>query len=240
MLITFLPKNMKLNKFISISLITIILNNPFIHNAWANKYFGFESISPFVIDKPFTMNSSEHKNQIEQVILIQKNVELEEIDQALNEKQLRPETVVNHVYKSITREKFPKLYSLLDRVGDTSRDVTNGVKDYWKISRPFEVSNEVQPLISKSSGFCYPSGHTTGGYIYAIVMGLLIPNKTEEFRSYAHEIAWHRVQVGMHYPQDLEGGKQLATFLVGGLMQNIEFQNDLKKAREELKKAGIV
>jgi hypothetical protein len=44
----------------------------------------------------------------------------------------------------------------------------------------------------------------------------------------------------MHYPQDLVGGKQLATLLIGGLAQNKEFQSDLQKAREELKKAGVI
>lgn len=220
-----------------LSLIIFISSNNF---AMAEKYFGFESVSPYIIDKPFKMNSKEHQEQISQVILMQKNIELTDIDQALEEKQLRPETVVNHVYKKITRQKFPKLFVLLDRVGDTSRDVTNGIKDYWKISRPYESDKKIAMLISPSKGFCYPSGHATGGYIYANVMSLLTPEKTQSFQDFAHQIAWHRVQVGMHYPQDLQGGRQLATFLIGGLMQNPQFQEDLKNAREELKKAGIV
>jgi acid phosphatase (class A) len=227
---------MKLSKIFSLIFLCVFINK----FAFAEKYFGFESVSPFVIDKPFKMNSNEHQDQISQVLLMQKNVDLIDIDQALEEKQLRPETVVNHVYKKITREKFPNLYTLLDRVGDTSRDVTNGIKDYWKISRPFESDKKIEILISPSKGYCYPSGHTTGGYIYANVMGLLTPQKNQEFQDFAHQIAWHRVQVGMHYPQDLQGGKQLATFLIGGLMQNPQFQQDLQKAREELKKAGIV
>ena len=227
---------MKVIKFFCPLFILLTINNL----AFAQKYFGFDSVSPFVIDKPFKMNSKEHQEQISQVLLMQKNVELNDIDQALEERQLVPETMVNHVYKKITREKFPKLFALLDRVGDTSRDVTNGIKDYWKISRPYESDKKVEILISPSKGYCYPSGHTTGGYIYAYVMGLLTPDKNQQFQDFAHQIAWHRVQVGMHYPQDLLGGKQLATFLIGGLMQNPEFQQDLQKAREELKKAGIV
>ena len=209
-------------------------------NVFAEKYFGSESISPLMIDQPFIMNSPEHKDQIQQVILMQKNLEPKELDLALHEKQLRPETVVQHVYKKLTREKFPKLYTLLDRVGDTSRDVTDNIKDHFKITRPYLVDKNVQMLISPSKGYCYPSGHSTGGYIYGNVMSLLIPKKTQEFQDYANQISWHRVQVGMHYPQDLAGGKQLATLLIGGLAQNKEFQDDLKNARDELKKAGII
>jgi len=211
-----------------------------IEKVFAEKYFGSESISPLMIDQPFVMNSKEHRDEINQVILMQKNLEPQELDLALQEKQLRPETVVQHVYKKLTREKFPNLYILLDRVGDTSRDVTDNIKDHFKITRPYLVDKNVQMLISPSKGYCYPSGHSTGGYIYGNVMSLLIPKKAQEFQDYANQISWHRVQVGMHYPQDLVGGKQLATLLIGGLAQNKEFQSDLQKAREELKRAGVV
>lgn len=211
--------------------------------AHAEKYFGYESISPLVIEKPYKPNSKEHKDQINQIITLQKNIgidDLKEIDLALSEKQLRPETVVQHVLKNVKRDKFPKTYKLLDRVGDTSRDVNDGIKEYWKYPRPYKHSSEVQALISPSSGYCYPSGHTTGGYIYAHVMSLLIPSKSEEFYDYANQIAWHRVLVGMHYPQDIAGGKQLAIFLVGGLLQNNDFLADFNDAREELKKNGLI
>ena len=211
-----------------------------IDNVFAKKYFGYDSVSPLMIDQPFEMNSPERKDEIKQVILMQKNLEPQELDLALHEKQLRPETVVQHVNKKLTRQKFPNLYNLLDRVGDTSRDVTDNIKDHFKITRPYLVDKNVEMLISPSKGYCYPSGHSTGAHIYSKVMSLLIPQKSQEFLDYANQISWHRVQVGMHYPQDLAGGKQLATLLIGGLAQNQEFQLDFKKAREELRKARII
>ena len=42
-----------------------------IDNVFAKKYFGYDSVSPIMIDKPFEMNSPEHKEQIKQVILMQ-------------------------------------------------------------------------------------------------------------------------------------------------------------------------
>ena len=211
-----------------------------INNVFAEKYFGSDSISPIMIDKPFAMNSKEHKDEIKQVILMQKNLEPHELDLALQEKQLRPETVVQHVNKKITRKKFPNLYALLDRVGDTSREITDNIKDHFKITRPYLVDKNVEMLISPSKGYCYPSGHSTGAYIYGSVMSLLMPENSQKFLDYAQQISWHRVQVGMHYPQDLAGGKQLATLLIGGLSQNQEFQADLEKARDELRNARII
>jgi hypothetical protein len=83
-----------------------------IENVFAEKYFGYDSVSPMMIDKPFEMNSQQHKDEIKQVILMQKNLEPQELDLALKEKQLRPETVVQHVNKKLTRQKFPNLYAL--------------------------------------------------------------------------------------------------------------------------------
>ena len=211
-----------------------------IEKGFAEKYFGIDSISPSMIDAPFAMNSKVHKNEINQILILQKNIEPKELDLALFEKQLRPETVVQHINKSLTRKKFPNLYNLLDRVGDTSRNVTDGIKDYFKITRPYLVDENVQMFISPSKGYCYPSGHSTGAYIYGNVMSLLMPENTQKFLDYANQISWHRVQVGMHYPQDLIGGKQLATLLIGGLSQNQEFQADLKKARDELRNARLI
>ncbi|MFZ9180353.1 MAG: phosphatase PAP2 family protein [Rickettsiales bacterium] len=231
--------NLKLSKKYSIVifLIGFFLN---IKLSNAQKYFDYDSVSPLAIEQPFTPFSKEHKNQIEQILLMQKNIEIEEIDKALEEKRLTPDTVVLNINKKLTRQKFPKLYHLLDRVGDTSRDVTEGFKNFWKIPRPSDVDKNVEILISPSKGYCYPSGHTTGAYIYAQVMSLLIPDLAEEYFDYANQVAWHRVQVGMHYPSDLQGGKQLAIYLIGGLMQNAEFQADLQEAKNELKKAKII
>lgn len=233
-----LPSKNNLKNIISLIISLAIFLS--INNSYAQKYFGYESVSPLAIEPPFTPYSQEHKNQIDQVLLMQKNVEIEEIDKALEEKRLTPDTVVLNINKKLTRNKFPKLYHLLDRVGDTSRDVTEGFKNFWKIPRPSDVDKNVEILISPSKGYCYPSGHTTGAYIYAQVMSLLIPNLANDYFDYANQVAWHRVQVGMHYPKDLQGGKQLAIYLIGGLMQNPEFQADLREAKLELKKAKII
>lgn len=209
----------------------------------AEKYFGYESISPDIIDKPYKINSQEHINELNQIIKIQKNInddDLKEIDKAFYEKNLIPETLVFRINKSITREKFPKTYKLLDNVAQTSREVTDGIKDYWKFPRPYLVSSDIQTLITPSKGYCYPSGHATGGFIYAQVLSLLLPKKTTILFDYANEIAWHRVLVGMHYPQDIKAGKQLATFLIGGLLQNKNFQHDLSEAKNELLKNNII
>lgn len=200
----------------------------------AKSYFEKDYVNPTLIDPPFFANSKEWKNEVKEIIKIQKNLRLEDLDEALVEKPLKPETLVLEEFEEITRENYPKTYHLLDRVGDTSKNTTENVKNYWKQTRPYLSDVGIEMLISPSSGYSYPSGHSTGSHVYAHVLGLLFPQRREDFLEYAGRIAQRRVIVGMHFPKDLIGGKQLAMFIVGGLVQNSDFKKDLEAAREEL------
>jgi hypothetical protein len=208
----------------------------FASSAKAQTYFDIHSISPNLIDPALKTDSKEWAKEIEAIIKLQKNLDLEKIDQAVIEKKLRPETLVHFVDPQITRISHPKLYHLLDRTCDTSRGVTDYIKDYWQQTRPYLADSRVKMLISPSDGFSYPSGHTVGSYIYAHVLGLLIPDQQQNLKNYAKQIAQNRVLVGMHYQNDVAGGKQLAFLIVGGLAQNKDFQDDFIEAQKELLK----
>lgn len=205
-------------------------------SAEAAPYFPANSISPLLLDPPFKPQSAEWQNDIKEIVKMQKKFAPEEIDQALEEYHLRPETVILTVEPSLTRADYPQLYKLFDRVEETSRNSTEVVKNYWNTKRPYLSDKRVSALITPHDNPSYPSGHTTGSYLYAHIMGLLVPQKRAEFEARAAQIARHRVLVGMHYPNDVVGGKQMALLLVGGLAQNPEFQKDFAAAQKELEK----
>lgn len=204
--------------------------------ASAQAYFSKDIIAPTLIDLPFYTGSVEWKNEVKEIIKIQKNVNIEDIDQALEERHLKPESVAQFVDPTLTREQNPQLYKLLDRVADTSIEVTDNVKNYWNTKRPYLADKNIKALITPSNNPAYPSGHTTGSYISAHILGLLIPQKRAAFQARAEKISWHRVVVGMHYPRDLVGGRQLALLVVGALMENSDFRKDFEKAKKELNK----
>jgi acid phosphatase (class A) len=230
---------LKLKNYIAIALVflpTLLQAKQLIHK----PYFNASNFNPAVIDIPASADSKDLKEEIQQIIKLQENIELTDIDFALDEKELRPEIVTEYVNNNLSRQKYPKLYKLLDRVSSTSCNITDSIKNHYKIPRPYLLTKTVQPLISPSLGYAYPSGHTTGSYTYAAVLSLLMPKYSQDFKNRANEIAWHRVQVGMHYPQDLVGGKQLALVILGGLIQNQEFQQDFAEALQELKQHNLI
>ncbi|OFW81165.1 MAG: hypothetical protein A2887_00705 [Alphaproteobacteria bacterium RIFCSPLOWO2_01_FULL_40_26] len=197
---------------------------------FAKPYFAAESIAPSLLNPPPTIN----ENEINQIIKLQKNFDLTEIDEALAEKQLRPETILLAVDEKFSRQSYPKLYHFLDRVSETSHQTTDKIKSHWNKTRPYLADSRVNMLISPSFGGSYPAGHTTGSYIYAHILSLLLPQKRQDFFSIAEKISQHRILVGMHYPSDASAGKQLALLIIGAMTQKDEFQKDFMKAKEEI------
>ena len=136
----------------------------------------------------------------------------------------------------LTRTEYPAVYALLDRVSETSHEVCDQAKNYWHTERPYVADSRIKALIEPHRNPSYPSGHTVSAYTLAHVLTLLMPEKTAAFYGRAEQVAQHRVLVGMHFPNDLDGGRQLALLISGTMLQKPDFQKDLKAAQQELQK----
>jgi hypothetical protein len=130
----------------------------------AQSYLSPDVISPIAISAPVDEKTVEFKNEIQEMIKMQKNLNPQDIDFALTEKHLRAENIT-HIQLNLNRKSFPALYHLLDRCGDTSHEINNAIKKYWKESRPYLTDKRIYALITPSLGYSYPSGHTVGGYV---------------------------------------------------------------------------
>ncbi len=203
--------------------------------AQVNSYFEPEKINLNLIDKPFQIGDKNYQKEIKFIVNLQKNINLELLDRAAAQKNLKPETLILEINKNLTRQNFSKLYDLLNKVEITSVNLTKHFKNHFKLTRPYLASAEVQMLISPSKGYAYPSGHTSGSFIYAFILAEIFLDKKEFLLNLADEIANNRILVGMHYPQDIKGGKQLAVLAFEELMQNAEFLQDLENAKLEVK-----
>jgi acid phosphatase (class A) len=201
---------------------------------FAKPYFEENIIPPILLDPPFNEGSKQLNEQIATIIKMQKNADKKEIAKAEKEHLITPDMVAQASNPALIRENFPKLYHLLDRVANTSREVTENAKDFWGRRRPYLVDKRIKTLIAASNSASYPSGHTSLSYTEAHVLSLLIPGLRDKFFESAEKIAEHRVLVGMHFPQDLAGGRQLALVTIGALLENSDFQKDFKTAQKEL------
>lgn len=204
-------------------------------SATTEKYFSADSIPPTLIEPPFAAGSKEQNDEVQQILKLQKNFNLNELELASREKHLRPEIFILYTNRAFTREAYPHLYQLLDRVSVTTKAVNDNAKEYWNVARPYS-DKRINILITPSSGPTYPSGHASSSLVNAQILGLLVPQKYSDLQKLAKKIGRRRVLVGMHYAHDIVAGEQMSRLVLGSLMQNKEFKKDFEAARRELEK----
>jgi acid phosphatase (class A) len=219
-----------LKKLIIANFLIILIN----FDSFAEPYFSSKLLQFDLIDLPINRSSKEYKKELSQIIAIQSKIDLDELELSAQEKNFTALTLIKRANISANPKKNPQLFALLKNVTDTSISVTDDFKNHFKTTRPYLADSRVKMLISPSKGYPYPSGHTTGSYIYAHVLGMIYPKKYSKLKEIAEEIAQHRVLVGMHFPHDIEGGKKLALLITGALTANNNFQQDLLKAKKEI------
>lgn len=219
-----------LKKLIIANFLIILIN----FDSFAEPYFSSNILQFDLIDPPLNRSSKEYKKELSQIIAIQSKIDLDELELSAQEKNFTALTLIKRANISANPKKNPQLFALLKNVTDTSISITDDFKNHFKTTRPYLADSRVKMLISPSKGYAYPSGHTTGSYIYAHVLGMIYPKKYSKLKEIAEEIAQHRVLVGMHFPHDIEGGKKLALLITGALTANNNFQQDLLKAKKEI------
>ena len=85
----------------------------------------------------------------------------------------------------------------------------------------------------------YPSGHSTMGYTFAIVLSALIPNKSQEIFARAADYAYSRRVCGDHYRSDTEASHALGSALGMMFLRSPKLQSEIEASKAELRAAGI-
>jgi len=131
----------------------------------------------------------------------------------------------------------PKFSTFAERVNQDTRAIFFASKDVWNRPRPFTANAEVKPIGQLPTTGSYPSGHATRGYLVAILLSNMIPEKSNELFARGREYGDNRVVAGVHYPTDVEAGRLSATAIAAALMQNERFVKDFNEAKAEFRQA---
>jgi len=131
--------------------------------------------------------------------------------------------------------KLPKTEAFLKRVQDDTESVEDTAKNFWKRPRPYTVN----PALARGAddlekSFSYPSGHSTRGTVFALVLADLFPDKRDAILAVGRDIGWRRVEIARHYPTDIYAGRVLARAIVGEMKTSRKFQKDFAKAQKEI------
>ncbi len=133
--------------------------------------------------------------------------------------------------------RAPALAHLLGRSIADAFQVVGPPKERYARPRPFRrasgaVCVAMSPEFAKSGS--YPSGHAAVGWLYALVLSELAPDRSGPILARGRSFGDSRVICGVHYASDVEAGRMAAAGLFAVLQSSADFQSDASAARAEL------
>jgi acid phosphatase (class A) len=134
----------------------------------------------------------------------------------------------------------PVLTQILTRMLVDERKVVDPPKDRWARRRPYlsmrgDICVERNDLLDKSGS--YPSGHSTLGWSWALILAELAPDRATAILKRGRTYGESRVVCGVHYPSDVDQGRTNGAALVAALHGSSEFRADMDRARAEIEAA---
>jgi acid phosphatase (class A) len=135
-------------------------------------------------------------------------------------------------------EDFPRTKELFEEFGRECRSIVDDqVKRRWNRTRPFVFSTAVHPVVGRSTGASYPSGHAAAAAVWGTIFAAAFPEKAEGFKAQIHEVMWCRVLGGAHYPSDTAAGELLGEAIANTMLKSPEMQQALATIRKEISAA---
>jgi acid phosphatase (class A) len=186
---------------------------------------------------PPTAGSAEDKADLEAAYAVASTATPEQVALAKDEVKLTPFHFAPAIGPWFQAGKFPKLEALFKEVETESKAVTSKGKKHWQRQRPYIVDPVRFPHAvehEKPTDFSYPSGHSTRGTVYALILAELFPEHREALIAKGREVGWLRVQGGVHYPTDIYAGRVLGQALARDFLASPSFRNDLAAVKAEL------
>lgn len=136
----------------------------------------------------------------------------------------------------LTPEQAPRMVALAQKASREAAASAGKAKDFYKRHRPFVV-DEGPLCVAKSTvegSFDYPSGHTTAGWAWGLVLSQVDPARAAPLLARGRAIGDSRVVCGMHNASAVEGARMLTGAAFAAISASPLYQADLAWARKEL------
>ena len=143
---------------------------------------------------------------------------------------------------ALTPDNAPKLVALVQRAGADTGAQTAHAKDVYQRLRPFQIDRGpiCQPqseLFDQKVGrisYDYPSGHTTWGWTWALILAGLAPDRAQAILERGRVYGDSRFICGAHNESAVEGGFLSASATMAVVATKPAYQSDRAAAKAEL------
>jgi acid phosphatase (class A) len=149
------------------------------------------------------------------------------------------------IFRDVLGDKFtaqalPQTALLSSHLHNDESVIGGTAKKKFRRLRPFNLDPTVTPVCKTNSDmydYGYPSGHALTGYLEALALVQMAPEKRDAILSRADDYALSRVVCGVHYSGDTGASKLAAYAMMGIMMNNAQFRKELEAARAETRRA---
>ena len=138
----------------------------------------------------------------------------------------------------VTEQDTPRLFQMLRRVMTDAGWATFAAKDKYLHARPFMLDG--QPICTpekekdlRQQG-SYPSGHTSIGWAWALVLAEASPDRSEAILARGRAFGESRIVCNVHWESDVIEGRFIGAATVARLHAEPDFVADLEAVKAEL------
>lgn len=133
--------------------------------------------------------------------------------------------------------------ALIKNVIDDAEVIVKSAKKHWNRPRPFrqdpadvKLQTDDPGEVPSMSSASYPSGHSTDGTLFALVLSDLAPQLKDKLMARGIQYGNDRVILGVHFPSDVAAGRALGRAIYAALKDKKAYQDDLAAAKTEFQK----
>ena len=147
------------------------------------------------------------------------------------------------IYRDVLGPKFdaaalPLTAAFSARVKHEEGVNTLPAKSEFHRMRPYNLDKTLTPVCkTKTKDDSYPSGHTTAGYLAALALIEMVPEKRDAILARAADYGNNRLVCGVHFPSDVQASKLLAYAVHAVMDTDPRYTQEMHAARAELRRA---
>jgi acid phosphatase (class A) len=150
------------------------------------------------------------------------------------------------LYHSVLGDQFnaanlPQTAAFAKRVKNDEGVNSTPAKEVFHRMRPYNLDKTLHPVCkTKTKDDSYPSGHATAGYLNALALIDMVPERRDAILARAADYANNRLICGVHFASDIEASKLLAYATHAVMANNPQYRKEMAVARTELRaKLGL-
>jgi acid phosphatase (class A) len=181
--------------------------------------------------------SDQEKRDLTAILAIQKTRTPLQSERALADATAGTFGFADVLGPNFNEQRLPSVAALLGKARADAVAAVGAAKAVWNRQRPYAISSEVETLGDRPESSSYPSDASTVGYLTAILLADMVPEKAAALYARGREFGDDRVILSIHFPSDVEAGRFAATAIANALLQDAAFMKEFSEAKPELRRA---